>query len=157
MQETTKGMADAMRHLPDQIEAELRGVGDADLRRRPAPEEWSILETCGHVRDAVEIEALRIRALATQQGATLPAFDGHEYLRQRFYNLDEPKRVLAALRANCAFAADVLAGLSDSDLQRSGTHEEAGPVTVGSRAEGLTDHGRDHLQQIQDTKRSLKA
>ncbi len=145
-------LADSLRQLPEEIAAEVADLDDAQLRWRPAPEEWSILEVCAHLRDAVEIEGMRLRAMLAEDGVLLPAFDGHAYLRERLYRFEDFARVMVGLRTNCFFAANIIHHLKESDWERKGVHEEAGPVTVASRAQGLIDHAQDHLDQVQNTK-----
>jgi hypothetical protein len=92
---------------------------------------------------------MRIRAMLAEPGVALPAFDGMAYVQHRLYNYDDPARVLAGLSAHCEELAQLIAQLGLHDWERAGVHEEAGPVTVGSRALYLIEHGRDHLQQIE--------
>ncbi len=141
-------VADFLREFPHEVERAIDGLSDKQLRWRPADDEWSVLEVCCHLRDAFEIEGMRIRALLAVPGILLPAFDGHAYVAHRLYNLDDPERVLYGLENHCEDLASLIGELDSHAWARSGVHEEAGPVTVGSRAEGLVEHGRDHLQQI---------
>jgi hypothetical protein len=137
-----------LRGFPSQVDKSVVDLSPTQMRWRPREDEWSVLEVCCHVRDAFEIEGMRIRALLAEPGVTLPAFDGIAYVKHRLYNYDDPARVLAALHANCEELAQLISQLAPHDWERAGVHEEAGPVTVGSRALWLIEHGRDHLQQI---------
>jgi hypothetical protein len=148
-------LVDELQQLPERVRDVIADLTNAQLRWRPAPEEWSILEVCGHLRDAFEIEGLRLLALLRESHPRLPAFDGVAYARQRLCNYDDPERVIAALETHCAFIADTLAGLQPGDWERAGEHEEAGPVSVASRANGLPEHGRDHLAQIRALREQL--
>ena len=49
-------IVEPLRALPGQIEALVRDLDDEALRRRPAPDEWSIKEVCAHLRDSLEID-----------------------------------------------------------------------------------------------------
>jgi hypothetical protein len=137
-----------LRGLPAQVERAITDLSFDRIRWRPRDDEWSVLEVCCHVRDAFEIEGMRIRAMLAKPGVPLPAFDGMAYVQHRLYNFDDPTRVLAGLRAHCQELAQLISQLAPHDWERGGVHEETGPVTVGSRALGLIEHGRDHLQQI---------
>ncbi len=143
-----KTVAEFLRDFPAEVERAIEGLSDRQIRWHPADGEWSILEVCCHLRDAFEIEGMRIRALLAAPGIVLPAFDGHAYVAHRLYNLDSPERVLSILESHCEDLASLIGKLDSRSWARSGVHEEAGQVTVGSRAEGLVEHGGDHLQQI---------
>jgi len=150
-----KTVADFLRDFPAELERAVEGLSDKQLRAKPGPEDWSVLEVCCHLRDAFEIEGMRIRALLTAPGIVLPAFDGHAYVAHRLYNLDALDRVLSTLENHCEDLASLVGDLDARAWARSGVHEEAGPVTVGSRAEGLVEHGGDHLQQIKTLREKL--
>jgi hypothetical protein len=137
-----------LRQIPDLIDEAMRGLSDEELRRRPSPNEWSILETCCHLRDAAEIEGQRIRRLLEEEQPTLRPYDQEALARERNYQGDDPRRVGIALRAFWGGLAYQLERLSDEEWERGGTHPEIGPVTVGSRAELTVEHARAHLEQI---------
>jgi len=150
-----KTVADFLRDYPAEIERAVDGLSDKQLRWKPSGDDWSVLEVCCHLRDAFEIEAMRIRALLAAPGITLPAFDGHAYVAHRLYNLDSLDRVLSGLENQCEDLASLVGELDAHGWARSGVHEEAGPITVGSRAEGLVEHGGDHLQQIETLREQM--
>lgn len=141
--------------FPSMIKEAIAGLSEGDLRWRPGPQEWSIQEVCAHLRDTIEIEGLRLRALLAAEAAVLPSYDESAYARQRLYNYDDIQRVLTGLESSVAFVIGTVKGLSEADWQRQGRHEEAGPVTVGSRASGLIEHGRTHLAQIESIRQQL--
>src|SRR3990170_2694517 len=127
----------ALRALPDQVEELLRGLSDDQLRRRPAPSEWSLLELCCHLRDAAEIEGLRIRRLVEEDEPSIEPYDQEALARERNYQGDDPRRALTALRAFWGGLAYQLERLSEAQWQRAGIHPEQGRVTVATRAERM--------------------
>lgn len=145
-------VTDYLRRVPDLIEGAVQGLSDDELRRRPSPDGWSILEICCHLRDAAEEEGVRIRRLVEEDGPVLEPYDEQEWARERDYQGDDPSRVRAALRAFFGGLAYQLEGLSDEQWERGGTHPESGPVTVRSRAEAEVAHARAHLEQIRATR-----
>jgi hypothetical protein len=148
-------VVDFLREFPDLIEQALMPLNSEQVRWRPGPDEWSVLETACHVRDAFEIEGMRIRALLTEPGVTLPAFDGMDYVQHRLYRFDEPARVVAAIAELCEELTLLMAEIDEQEWGHAGVHEEAGPVTVGSRASWIVEHGQDHLQQITAVREQL--
>jgi hypothetical protein len=141
-------ITDYLRQVPDLICEAIQGLSDNELRCRPSPDEWSVLEVCCHLRDAAEIEGQRIRRLVEEDEPTLQPYDQEALARERDYQGDDRRRVVIALRAFWGGLAYQLEGLSDEEWERGGTHPEIGPVTVRSRAELEVEHARQHLEQI---------
>lgn len=137
-----------LRQVPDLIDEALQGLSDDELRRRPSPDEWSILEVCCHLRDAAEEEGIRIRRLVEEDGPTLEPYDQEALARERNYQGDDPRRVRIALRAFWGGLAYQLEGLTDQEWECSGTHPEVGAVSVRSRAEAEVEHAQSHLDHL---------
>jgi len=143
-----------LRQLPDLIDEIVDGLSDEALRRRPSPDEWSILEVCCHLRDAAEEEGVRVRRLAEEDSPTLAPYDQEALARERDYQGDDIRRVRTALRAFWGGLAYQLEGLTDEQWERGGTHPEIGRVTVRSRAELAVEHGQAHLAQLKAIRES---
>ena len=137
-----------LRNVPDLIEAAIEGLSEDDLRRRPSPDGWSILEVACHLRDYAQTEGERIRRLVEEDNPAIEAYDQEARARERDYRGDDPRRALTALRAFWGGLAYQLEGLSDAQWQRGGTHSEWGAITVHSRAEQQVAHAGDHLEQL---------
>ena len=137
-----------LRQVPDLIGEAIQGLSEDDLRRRPSPDEWSILEVCCHLRDFAEIEGQRVRRLVEEDGPTLEPYDQEALARERNYQDDDPRRVRTALRAFWGGLAYQLESLTDEQWERGGVHPERGPVTVRSRAEAEVEHAQAHVQQL---------
>jgi len=137
-----------LRQVPDLIDETIDGLSDEALRRRPSPDEWSILEVCCHLRDAAEEEGVRVRRLAEEENPTLVPYDQEALARERDYQGDDIRRVRTALRAFWGGLAYQLEGLTDEQWERAGIHPEIGTVTVRSRAERQVEHGQAHLVQL---------
>ena len=150
---TRQEIVDILRALPDQIETLVRDLDEEALRRRPAPDEWSIKEICAHLRDSLEIDGERIRRMVEEDEPVIPAYDQEALARERDYQNESMPLILTALRAFCGGNAYVLERLSEGQWQRGGRHEERGPIAVGSYAEHQAEHVRAHLEQI----RSLRS
>jgi hypothetical protein len=146
---TRQEIVDTLRALPGQVEELVEGLSEDALRWRPSPDQWSIKEVCAHLRDSAEIEGTRIRRLAEEDDPFLAAYDQDALARERDYQNQSMPLILTALRAFSGGLAYLLENLSEEDWQRSGRHEEQGPVTVTQRAERFADHARVHLDQVE--------
>ena len=144
-----------MRQVPDLIDGVIEGLSDDEVRRRPSPDDWSVLEVCCHLRDDAEIEGVRVRRLVEEDEPTLVPYDQEALARERDYQGDDIRRVRTALRAFWGGLAYQLEGLTDEQWERAGTHPEQGRLTVRSRAEGALEHGQAHIEQLETLRQSL--
>ena len=141
-------IVDTLRALPDQIETLVRGLDDEALRRRPAPDQWSIKEICAHLRDSLEIDGERIRRMVEEDDPAIPGYDQEALARERGYQNASMPLILTALRAFSGGNAYALERLSEEQWRRGGHHEERGPINVGGYAEQQAEHVRAHLGQL---------
>ena len=144
-----------LRRVPDLIDETIGGLSDEELRRRPAPDEWSVLEVCCHLRDYAEIEGQRVRRLVEEDEPALAPYDQEALAAERDYRNDDPRRAITALRAFWGGLAYQLEGLTDEQWERGGAHPEIGRITVRSRAERQVEHGQAHLAQLKALREGL--
>ncbi len=145
---TRQEIIDTLRALPDEIEKLVEDLSEDALRRRPTPDEWSIKEVCAHLRDAIEIDGERIRRMATEDDPFIPAYDQEALAREKDYRNESTPLILTGLRAFLGGLAYLLENLGEEDWQRSGRHEERGPISVSQYAELSAEHARAHLAQL---------
>jgi len=145
---TGQQIIDALRALPNQIEELALGLSEDALRWRPSPGEWSIKEVCCHLRDSSEIDGERIRLMLSEDDAFLPSYDQEALARERDYQNESMPLVLTAVRAFSGGLAYLLGKLDEGEWQRTGRHEERGPISIAQYAQLLADHAREHLGQI---------
>jgi hypothetical protein len=153
---TRQDSIDVLRAMPGQIEELVRGLAGDALRWRPSPEEWSIVEVCCHLRDSLEIDGERIRLLLSEDDPLLRGYDQEALARERNYQDESMPRVLTALRAFSGGLAYLLENLGEEEWQRTGRHEERGPMSIAQYAQLLADHAREHLEQIRALRGQLR-
>ena len=141
---------EALKHLPDNVEAETQGVGEAVLRYRPGENEWSIKEIVGHLRDAAEVWHRRIYMTASQTDPRFPSWDGEASVRDHFYAEADLRHMIDSMREWRLKTVDVLAHAVD--WTRLGQWRGVGRRTLKQLAETLVQHDADHIAQIQGLK-----
>jgi hypothetical protein len=152
---TRQQTIDALRALPSQIEELVQGLSEDALRWRPSPRERSIKELCCQLRDDAETHGVRIRRMVSEDDPFLPSYDQEALARERDYQNESTPLVLTAIRAFWGGVAYLLENLGDEDWQRTGRHEERGPISIAQYAQLLADHGREHLEQIKTLRGQL--
>jgi hypothetical protein len=141
---------EALKHLPDDIETETEGVGEAVLRYRPGEGEWSIKEIVGHLRDSAEVWHKRIYTTATLTDPHFPSFDGEAQVRDRFYWEADLRLMVDEIREWRAKTVETLTHAVD--WTRLGQHGEIGRRSLKQWAEYMVQHEAEHLESIRQLK-----
>ena len=146
---------EALKHLPNDVEAEIEGVGDAVMRYRPADSEWSIKEIVGHLRDAAEVWHKRIYSTASMTDPRFPSFDGDAWVRERLYWEADVHRLIDEMREWRLKTVEVLS--HTVDWTRLGQHGDIGRRTLKQWAEYMIEHESGHLASIRALKLAQSA
>jgi len=128
----------------------------ADLRRRPAPAEWSVLELLGHLADAEIVMAGRYRWTISQDQPRLLGYDQDQWVARLHHNDGQPAELLAAFSAARAANLHLWRRTSADDRQRVAMHAERGPESYELMFRMLAGHDRFHLNQMRETLRQLR-
>ncbi|HYM84135.1 MAG TPA: DinB family protein [Candidatus Dormibacteraeota bacterium] len=118
-----------------------------DLRTRPAPGEWSVLECLGHAVDGEIVAAARYRWILAEDAPLLVGYDQEAWPRALRHVDADPNELLELLGA--LRTADVRLWLSTDDAGRArvGMHAERGPESFDLLFRMLAGHDRIHLAQ----------
>lgn len=143
-------------NLPDLVAAYRRGtervidaldeIGFERLDVRP-PTGWTPRMVVHHLADAETVGAFRLRQLLATDQPFLQGYDEVVYAERLAYHrpIDVSVATFIALRAS---NLELLDGLDEADLGRSGVHEERGTYTVADWLRIYTDHVVDHAGQM---------
>lgn len=142
---------EALKHLPNNVEAETAGLSEAVLRYRSKESEWSIIEIAGHLRDAAEVWHKRIYSVATLTDPRFPGWDGEAWVRERHYQDASLAELLESMREWRLKTVDVL--VHAVDWTRLGQHGDMGRRSLKQFTEYMVAHEAEHIEGI----RALKA
>lgn len=145
----------ALREAGGSLLAEFYGLGEEELRWRPAEGEWSLKEIAAHLRDAEELALAQLRALAEGSPGPLPAWDIDVLPLERDYQSIDARGTLAELRRLRRETVLLLWSLGEADWRRPGRHPYRGQVTLGQIARELAEHDLEHLWQVRRLKEQL--
>jgi DinB superfamily len=127
----------------------LKGASVSKLRKRPAPEKWSVGEILAHLADAEIVVAWRLRAILAAPGTPIQAYDQDALAAARNYAKHDPKESLEHFRvvreANLAFYKS----LSPEQWKHHGMHAERGEETLERILQMMAGHDINHTQQIE--------
>src|SRR3989304_9971364 len=75
----------ALREAAPELEAQLWGLDEGDLRWRPSDDAWSLKETAAHLRDCEEHLLQSLELIAYQETPCIPAFDADALVLEQDY------------------------------------------------------------------------
>jgi DinB superfamily len=137
-----------LRATPVVLRALVEEIDDAQLRQRPAPGEWAIIEVVGHLADTEERALARVRRMLAEEDPELAPFDQEALAEQRHYlelDLEEELARLEELRRQHLAELEALDG---SGWARTGRHGEHGELSVELYETHVAAEEVDHLAQI---------
>ncbi len=134
LKESALRFGDAMRHV-------------GDVRLRPDPRTWSVLEYACHVRDVHRVFAERLRAMLAADRPTFANWDQDATAVESAYATQDPVEVEVELLEAAAEVAALYAGVTAEQEDRSGLRSNGSEFTV--RALGQY-HLHDVLHHLHD-------
>src|ERR1022692_2951096 len=70
---------------PKKLERLIKGASTAKLRKRPAPEKWSMAEILAHLADVEIVIAWRMRSVLGAPGTQIQAYDQNAWVEALHY------------------------------------------------------------------------
>lgn len=137
-----------LEETPKVLASLLRGVPDEVLRRKPAPEKWSMLEIACHLRDVEQLFVERYAKMANHDRPALRMFNQDALAATLKYNQDDPAAVLRDFRGFRQETLALLSALAHQSWQRVGLHPKRGELTLAAQVGHHVDHDASHLNQI---------
>src|SRR5690349_18689164 len=80
------------------LERLIKGVPAARLRKRPAPDKWSVNEILAHLADAEIVGSFRMRLILGAPGTPVAAFDQDSWVTSGHYAKRDPRKSLEQFR-----------------------------------------------------------
>ena len=141
---------------PELLRAALRQVKPEQYELQPVPGKWSIQQVICHLADFEPIYADRMKRVLVEDNPTLFGGDPDVFaagLQYGHRSVLEELELIACVRKQMA---RILRQSDVEDFQRTGVHSEAGPLTLETLLERITNHIPHHLKFIQDKTDALR-
>ena len=142
--------ADAQASTPSAIR-ELLSAAGTDLRTRPDPGEWSVLECLGHILDAEIVSTGRYRWIIAHDEPELIGYDQDLWVARLRHQTDDPDEMVELFEALRRANLTLWARAEPDDLGRIGIHRERGPESYDLTFRLIAGHDRVHLAQARAT------
>lgn len=131
----------------------IEGLTDEQLKRKPAPDKWSVTEVIAHLADHNIVVSFRIREILSGSGVRLPAFNQDPWIDGQKANRGFARDFLSIFQALLAHNGQLFARLTPEDWNKTGVNFRGETVTLAAIVQAFIDHVDRHLGQIDRIKR----
>ena len=140
---------DVLESTVDRLAALTVGLSDERVAAPISPGKWSMHEIVAHLADLELVTSARCRWILFQDNPTLigydqdPWIDGWRREEESFPETFHRFRVLRKAQLR------LFRKCSEADLERTATHQDLGPITLGLLRSLVAGHDLNHLQQLE--------
>jgi hypothetical protein len=127
----------------------IKGVPTARLRKRPAPEKWSIVEILAHIADTEIVGGWRMRLILGAPGTPITAFDQDSWVTSGHYEKRDPRKAIEQFGVLREANLALLKSLKPEQWKHFGIHSERGEESIERIALFFAGHDLNHIQQIE--------
>lgn len=131
------------------LERLIKGVPTAKLRKRPAPDKWSVSEILAHLADAEIVGGFRMRLILGAPGVPVAAFDQDSWVTSGHYAKRDPRQSLEQFRVVREANLALLKSLTPEQWKHYGMHSERGQESIEHMVRMFAGHDVNHLRQIE--------
>ena len=145
----------ALREAAHELESQLWGLDEDDLRWRPADDGWSLKEIAAHLRDCEEHFLESLELITYQEEPRISAFDGDALVLDRDYREVDLYETLERFEYLRDRTVNLLWSLSPEDWDRAGIHPYRGRVAMAPLVREQSEHDLEHLWQARRLRQAL--
>jgi DinB superfamily len=131
------------------LERLVKGASAGKLRKRPAPDKWSVVEILAHLSDAEIVIGWRMRSILGAPGTPIQAFDQDAWAAAGHYAKRDARQCLEQFRALREANLRLLKSLAPEQWKHHGMHSERGPEPIEHIVRLMAGHDLNHLHQIE--------
>ena len=131
------------------LERLIKGVSPAKLKKRRAPEKWSVSEILAHLADTEIVGGFRIRLILGAPGTPIMGFDQDAWVISGHYDKRDPRESVEQFRAVRKANLALLKSLTAEQWKHFGMHSERGQESVEHIVKMFAGHDLNHLKQIE--------
>jgi uncharacterized damage-inducible protein DinB len=131
------------------LAALVKRASPAKLRKRPAPDKWSVAEILAHLADAEIVTGWRIRLILGAPGTPIQAFDQDAWAAAGHYAKRDARKSLEQFRVLREANLALLKLLTPEQWKHYGMHAERGEESVERLLSMMAGHDINHLEQVE--------
>jgi hypothetical protein len=142
---------------PELLERSIRRMNDEHLDAKPIAGKWSTRQVVCHIVDFEPVYADRMKRVIAENCPTFFGGDPDVFAAGLAYSRRPVGTELELLGAVRTQMATILRELKAEDFQRIGNHSEAGPLSLETLLQRITDHLPHHVWFIDEKRKALKS
>jgi uncharacterized damage-inducible protein DinB len=140
---------------PKQLRQAVAGMSREQALARPIAGKWSTLEVVCHLADFDPIYVDRMKRVIAEDKPALLGADEKKFAAALCYQDRDLQEELTIIDVTRSHMARILKKLPESALQRVGTHNERGPMTLEKLLTTITGHIPHHAKFILEKRQAL--
>jgi hypothetical protein len=140
---------DVLSVTANKLDCLIKRMSTAELRKRPAPEKWSVKEIVAHLADGEIVIGFRMRFILGSPGSPVVAYDQDKWVISGHYDKRDPHRSWGQFRVLREENLALLQSLEPEQWKHYGLHSERGPESIEHIVRMCAGHDINHLQQIE--------
>jgi len=150
-------LLDFLQETPNRLARLTDGLLLAELSLKNSEAEFSALENICHLRD-LELQGYtpRIKRMLDEVDPVLADFDGARIATEGNYNSQQPDLALRTFQTARRENVQKLRSLTEEQLEREGTLEGVGRITLRRLAEMMREHDEGHLEDLRVLRQRLE-
>jgi DinB family protein len=131
------------------LERLIKGVPASKMRKRPAPEKWSVAEILAHLADSEMVRGWRMRHILGAPGTPIQAFDQDVWAISGHYEKRDPRKSVELFRVLREANLALLKSLKPEQWKHHGMHAERGVETIEHIVRLNAGHDLNHTEQVE--------
>lgn len=145
---------EAIAALPDELEAAVKGLGDAQMDTPYGPGKWTIRQVVHHLADAHMTAFGRFKTVLTEDHPTIKPYDQDKWATLPDTMATPPAPSLQIVRGLHERWVRLLKGIPETAWTRAGHHTVRGDVTLEALLKIYAEHGAKHVASITSLRQS---
>ena len=127
----------------------IEEVPTSRLRKRPAPDKWSVSEILAHLADVEIVIGWRMRSILGAPGTPVQAYDQNSWVTSGHYDKRDPIKSLELHRVLRAANLALLKSLTPEQWKQYGQHSERGQESIEQIVRMVAGHDINHVRQVE--------
>ena len=134
----------------------IKGRTPSKLKKRPAPEKWSVAEIIAHLADAEMAVGWRLRSILGAPGTPIQAYDQDAWAKEGNYGKRDARKSLEQFRVLREMNLALVKSLTPEQRTRFGMHAERGEESIDRLVLMMAGHDINHTEQIEQILKAKK-
>ena len=139
-----------MRSFGETVRKQVEKIGLKNLSVPTKPGGWNGIQQIHHLADAQAMAFYRIKLMISETNPTIVGYNQDTWMTLGDSTKKNVDTALDLISGVYKRWADLMEGITDEDWDRQGNHTEAGEVVVSNMFEYYLEHGKSHLDSLEN-------